>query len=257
MTREDLEVKTLANALDLLDQLVESELTGLSIQDLATKSSASDLTVYRTLNTLESHGYVTHDARSGSYTLSRKWLRASVTFSLQSTLRRIAIPYLVRLVEQHDVCASIAVEMGYYAMFIDRVMPPVLHGSFRPSGGLAPWHSTAAGKAIAAFQRDDIIDQYLREHQLVRSTPNTITDPDELKHHFAEARCRGWTVDDCENLQNTYCLGAPVYAPGGKVTACISMASKRESFIRPPGLEERLEALRMACSSLSGLLGYL
>jgi DNA-binding IclR family transcriptional regulator len=126
----------------------------------------------------------------------------------------------------------------------------------RPPGGTTFWHSTSAGKVIAAFQPDNIIEQYLAENTLKRCTPFTITDPEVLKAHLLAVRSRGWAIDRCENMQSTYCIAAPIYGGSESGIACISLASRTESMLEPPLFDEALTMLRNACSSISGLMGY-
>lgn len=83
-------------------------------------------------------------------------------------------------------------------------------------------HCTAAGKTILAHapqaDREAVLDG-----DLPQVTPNTITDPDELRDSLAEIRSRGFALNDEEQLTGIRAVGAPVLADDEAVGA-ISVA---------------------------------
>ena len=172
--RPDFEIKTLGNALNVLDRLAEQDERGLRLPDIAKATEVSELTVQRVLNTLLSHGYLTLDTSSGAYSLSAKWLRASARFRMQSDIRRVTVPHLAQLADSFEVCASVAIEWSGGIMWLDRVMAPALHAIFGPSGTPVAWYASAAGKVFAAAKDASVISEYLKNAPLMPLTPSTI-----------------------------------------------------------------------------------
>ncbi len=256
MTRDDLEVKTLANALGLLDLFIVSggDGRGLRASDLARQSSVSEITVLRTLNTLVKYEYLEYEKASGIYRLSSKWMRASAVYRRHHILRRIAVPHLAQLAEQCDACASLWIESRGEVMLIDRVMKPSLHAIFSPSGSCAAWHSTSAGKVIAAYKPDHVIAEYLKHGPFPAFTATTIVDPESLAEHLRQVRAQGYAIDASENMQGVYCVATPVFLRGREVMAAMSLAAPNEQLVQETRLSEVLESLRQACTSVAGLV---
>ncbi|MGI6633471.1 MAG: IclR family transcriptional regulator [Bacillota bacterium] len=254
--KSDTEVKTLANALKLLDLFIVpgGENRGWRIKDLAAETSVSELTVLRTLNTLVKHGYLEYRESSSLYSLSPKWLRASAVFRIHSTLRQVAIPHLAQLAGQYDACASVGIRFSEDVLLLDRVMKPALHAIFSPSGSRAAWHSTAIGKVVAAYSPVEDLENYLKHAILRPYTEKTISDPDVLRAHLSEVRARGYATDICENAEGIYCIAAPIFERGKEVMAAISLAAPSDSLVREPALKGVVESLTRVSACVAGLL---
>jgi DNA-binding IclR family transcriptional regulator len=91
-------------------------------------------------------------------------------------------------------------------------------------GGTAPMHSTALGKAMAAFLPDDKIYQWIRGGGLKALTDATITDDDTFLRSLREIRSRGYAVDDGEFEDSVRCVAAPIRDRAGSVLAAISVS---------------------------------
>jgi DNA-binding IclR family transcriptional regulator len=87
----------------------------------------------------------------------------------------------------------------------------------------APAHCTSVGKAILAFQDDDVLDTFLADG-LARFTDTTITNPLALKEELALTRSRGYSVDQAELQPGLHCVGAPIRDLSGRVFAAISVS---------------------------------
>jgi DNA-binding IclR family transcriptional regulator len=53
-------------------------------------------------------------------------------------------------------------------------------------------------------------------------TPRTITDPDALLRDLALSAARGYAIDDEEDGEGVFCVGAPVYDRTGVCVAAVS-----------------------------------
>jgi len=91
------------------------------------------------------------------------------------------------------------------------------HDVARPSGLVMdirvqqPAHCTASGKAILACLPDEAVARWLQAcSPLVRRTANTITDAQALWAVIADARERGFAVDDEECIEGVVCVGTAI-----------------------------------------------
>jgi IclR family transcriptional regulator, acetate operon repressor len=88
-----------------------------------------------------------------------------------------------------------------------------------------------------------------------RRTATTITTPEEMHQHLAEARCRRYAIDDEERIEGVRCVASPIFDLDGNLTGTLSIAAPtvRTTLER---LEQLGHAVRDAAAGLSRQLGY-
>ena len=77
-------------------------------------------------------------------------------------------------------------------------------------------HSSAVGKALAAYLDEEAVDKILENHPMVRATDNTITTPKMFKKFLASVRETGYAIEDEEEEVGGRCLGAPIFQSEAK-----------------------------------------
>jgi IclR family acetate operon transcriptional repressor len=120
-------------------------------------------------------------------------------------------------------------------------------------GTRSPVHSTALGKAIAAFLPPSEVDALIRAKGLAALTPRTITTRAALKRELTRIRARGYSEDNAETELEASCVGAPILGARGDVVGAISLsgpASRMRPIKRAAG-----QALLAACQAISRALG--
>ena len=85
-----------------------------------------------------------------------------------------------------------------------------------------PAHATALGKALLAFSDQGIINGVIA-HGLRRYTPNTVTDPEELRRSLATIRLTKVAVSRWEYQPGAWEAAVPVFGPGGLVVAALHL----------------------------------
>jgi DNA-binding IclR family transcriptional regulator len=112
-----------------------------------------------------------------------------------------------------------------------------------------PAHATALGKAVLS-QYDPAEVQRRLNWPLERLTPDTVADPDAFLAQLAEARLRGWAVDDGENSVEIRCVAVALGGRGMDAISCSAPKSRMDDA----RLEEVAQAVTEAAHSLSTLL---
>ena len=100
-----------------------------------------------------------------------------------------------------------------FPVFIERVDGP---GSVRfhtPLGQREMPHASAAGKAILATMTEQQVRDLCAQTGLRRRTGHTITDVDSLLANLALVRSHGFAIDDEEDAEGIFCLGAAILRP--------------------------------------------
>ena len=91
-------------------------------------------------------------------------------------------------------------------------------------GSHRPVYCTGLGKALAAFLSPDKMEELLAGLAFERSTPRTIVQRSKFRLELAKVRKRGYAIDDQEAVLGARCVAAPIFAPGPKVIAAISVS---------------------------------
>jgi DNA-binding IclR family transcriptional regulator len=112
-------------------------------------------------------------------------------------------------------------------------------------------HARASGKVLFAFAPAQRLEDYLAANApLPRRTPQTVTDPDQLRREIAEVRERGYAVDRGEFIPGVCGIAAPLLEPNGFATACLAVTvpAHRLDDTFDHALRAVLEAARLGSS---------
>jgi len=106
-----------------------------------------------------------------------------------------------------------------------------------------PLHCTAEGKALLAFGLAEAAPV------LAARTPATLVDPAALAADLAQARARGFAIDDEECEAGMRSIAAPVFDESGAAIAAVGIAGPAQRLSLPvlegfaPDLLEAAEAI--------------
>jgi len=139
-------------------------------------------------------------------------------------------------------------------VFIERVDGP---GSVRfhtPLGQREMPHSSAAGKAILATMTREQVRAVCSQAGLPRRTSHTITDLASLRENLALVRSNGFALDDEEDAEGVFCLGAAFFRHDGAVAGAVSVTGIKGDL---PAwrVNELGQAVRRAADRVSDILG--
>ncbi len=130
---------------------------------------------------------------------------------------------LAELAEQTKMTSRVAICDEGYPVFIERVDGP---GSVRfhtPLGQREVPHASAAGKAMLATMTEADVRAICTATGMVRRTVHTITDVDALLANLAVVRANGFAVDDEEDAEGIFCVGAVFFGHDGSCAGAVSV----------------------------------
>jgi IclR family transcriptional regulator, acetate operon repressor len=139
-------------------------------------------------------------------------------------LPAVARPALERLATETGRTAFLAVRSGNQVVYLDKVQTDAQVQLYVELGARRPLHSTALGKAMLAFQPDEQRERFLATAELSALTPQTITDPDTLRHQLEGVRRLGYAVDREEAVLGVHCLAVPLRDHAGRTVGALSVA---------------------------------
>ena len=216
-------VRSVARAMRLINIVADGPADGLSLSDLARALGASKSTTLALARTLTGTG-VLRDSRPGPrYSLGTALIRLGDITRSQLPLGEICRPVLADLAAATKMTARVAICDDGYPVFIERVDGP---GSVRfhtPLGQRELPHASAAGKAMLATMPDERVVAICAAGGMRPRTARTITDTETLLENLATARANGFAVDDEEDAEGIFCVGAVFYGHDGSCVGAVSV----------------------------------
>jgi IclR family acetate operon transcriptional repressor len=119
--------------------------------------------------------------------------------------------------------ARLAMNESGFPVFLERIDG---EGSIRfhaPLGQREQPHATAAGKAILAYLGEHDARRVLGEAGMPRYTPKTLVDVNTLLNELERVRGEGYALDDEEEAEGVFCVGAAIFGHQGPCIGALSV----------------------------------
>jgi IclR family transcriptional regulator, acetate operon repressor len=217
-------VQSLSRALVLLEQLAERP-EGRSLSDLAAAAGLATSTAHRLLRSLEQRGFATSDSASGLWSVGVASFTVGNAFLRGRSYIAVAQPHMRSLAESSGETVNLAIPDHGAALYVAQVESDHMMRVFARMGTRVPLHCSGVGKAILIGLPDEDRLAMIRSRiRLTELTPLTLTDPDALEADLAEARARGYALDDGEHAIGLRCVAAPIFDQAGYPLAALSLS---------------------------------
>jgi DNA-binding IclR family transcriptional regulator len=242
--------KTLIKGFAMLEALVRSD-APRGIADLAREIGLQKSNVHRTLQTLQSCGYVT--SKDGLYMPTMKiWELGSLVIG-RLDIKQVAAPVLATLMRQSGESVHLSVLDRTEVVYIDKLEGTHPVRAYSQIGGRAPSFCVATGKVLLAYQPDAILNHVLAAG-LVQHSSRTITDREQLKRELVKVRTNGYAVNRGEWREGVWGVAAPVWDATGAVTAALGVSGPANRF-QPKALRTLIPLVCVAARDVSTGMG--
>ena len=216
-------VKPVAKALQVLAYVAE-EGRELALTEICYKVRLPKTTVFRYLQTLCAAGLLAYDPVSDRYrTGVRLWALGQMA-GRRSVLCEVTLPIMRRLRDRFNETVNLAELDGSEVIYLEMVESRRSLRMQAKIGSHDPAYTTAVGKAMLAFLPPERLPDHLPA-ALAPRTSGTVSELEALRSQLAEARTRGFALDQGENEEGARCVGAPIFGPGGSVIAGLSVSA--------------------------------
>ncbi len=215
-------VGSVARGLAVLDLVATGPVDGLSLSEVARGLSVSKSTAYALVRTLVDHGHLRAVQPGPRYQPGLALVRLGDVAAQRFPLGSVCRAVLHELSATTGLTTRVAVNDGCYPVFIERVDGPGAVRFHTPLGVRELPHASAAGKAILATLAEDDVRRVAAETGLPRRTRKTITNTDELLADLAATRRRGFAMDDEEDVEGVFCVGAAFRDHSGACAGALS-----------------------------------
>ena len=216
-------VSALIKANEILEFLLQRG--EASFTEIHTTLGHPKSSTYKTISTLESLGFIREIGESARYGLGLRLIELGSRAAAQIDLTTEARPLVKQLSTDTQRTVHLGILDGSEVIYL---LKENVHGSISIdtwAGKRVGVHSTAMGKVLLAWKDEREIDTILKKGELVKLTPNTRVNPEDVKNSLEEVRKRGWATDDEENWKMVRCVAAPVRDNSGTVCAALSVST--------------------------------
>ncbi len=248
-------VPAVNRALDILELFEDTH--ELTATEIITTLALPRTSVGELLNTLVDRGYlILVDAKAKRFRLGIRAFRVGSAYADRLDLAAEAQAASKLVAEACGETVQVAVLDGASVVYIAKVDSVHSVRLVSAIGRSLPAHCTAVGKMLLAGLDDDEFDGLFDGVAGLQTlTPNSISTVAGLRATVRDVRERGLAHEDSESNNDVECVAAPVYGPGPKMVAAMSIAvptSRLTDAIRSTLAED----VRRGAEQLSARLGH-
>jgi IclR family KDG regulon transcriptional repressor len=248
-------VQTLDRALKIIE-LLALHGEGFGVTEIGLRVGLHKSTVHRLLNYLVAQGYIEKDESRSVYTLGLKFIELASLRLNQVELKTEAGPYLRQLATALGQPVHLAILAETDAVYIEKIEPQAHLRMYSQIGKRIPIYCSALGKCLVSDLPPRELTDLAHKMTYQPFTPTTRTSPEAFLADVAEAKVRGWALDDEEHEPGIRCIGAPIRDFTGKVVSALS-ASGVVGVIRPDSSANVSDLVVDAARAISRRLGWL
>lgn len=184
-------IQVIGRAAEILRAL-EGEKSGLSLAQLAERTSLARSTVQRIVGSLAAEKLLIAASPKGRVKLGPALLR--LASSIEADFVSLARPYLEKLSQDLEETVDLAVVKGDHMVFIDQIVGSHRLRAVSAVGEAFPLYCTANGKAFLAELSDSEITRLIGK-RLPRRTPHTLATLPDLMTDLVKVRRNGFALD--------------------------------------------------------------
>jgi IclR family transcriptional regulator, pca regulon regulatory protein len=222
----------------------------MTLTEVAERTHLARGAARRFLMTLEHLGYVRSDGRK--FSLSPAVLELGYAYLSSVHPWDAAFPLMERLSDEVGENCLAGVLDGTDVVCVARTSRRLVTVAVYV-GGRVPVSASSMGRAILAFQDDDVVETYLAEADLKRVTPFTLTDREALRAELKKVREQGWSLVEHELEEGLTSVSAPVFGVGGRCVAALNISAHGHRLSRQD-VEERVLPPLLRCARETSLL---
>jgi IclR family pca regulon transcriptional regulator len=230
----------------------DQERPRLTISEVAARTGLTRAAARRYLLTLTHLGFVSQDRKM--FSLTPRVLRLSQSYMSSARLPRLIEPELFKLSQAIKEASAAGVLDGGHVICIAASTGGRTPSSTMQAGTRVPAHCTGIGRVLLAAMHPGDFDDWLAEHELVRLTPNTLTDRARLRQEVELIRERGYALVDQEYEAGVRSIAVPLRNYRGETVAAMNVVAQAPRMSMEQLLETALAPLLQTQAHLRMLL---
>ena len=207
----------------ILDIIAHAPDAGVRLTDIAARCGLHKNTVFSLLKTLVALGYCDHARDTQTYRIGRRTFELARNAERNLDIVTLVRPLMLRLVWQFRESLSLAVPGNDSCLVVSTVEGTYGVRGSRFQGQYAPYHASALGKAILAFQSVEDRAAIIQRLKLERFTSRTILTGASLEEECLGIRDRTFAISVAEEEIGASAVAVPVFNRGGLVIGSLAI----------------------------------
>lgn len=210
-----------------------------SLNAIVQKTAMNRTTVYRNLCTLETRGFVTKDDKTKTYRLGPTTFMFGNLYLSSGSYEERVYNVLEEIAARTKESVGLARRDGDKVVSIYSVEA---HQSIKMNdrpGTFYPMNKGSYGKCLMAFHEKPVTAEKLRGMKFEKTTPNTLTTPEEILAEYKKIREQGYVISIDENLSYVIGVGIPIRGQDKKYNNVVAV-----SFFRQDDYLEKIEEIK-------------
>ena len=245
-------MSALSKGFKIIDAVTTAGKAGLPFAAIVEATNLPKASAHRLLKELVEISALTRDEQSRHYRGGLLLARIGASVTSNYDFRETARPYLQRLHDAFGHVATLGILNDDAGIYIDKIESSSfglrLHSEI---GKSFPLHSTAMGKVLLAHSGTALIRR-VASRKLESFTPQTITNPKELRKALERVRSDRYAIDDEEMTRGFVCVAARIVGLVGSVAGAMS-CSFPDSLLQERGLPSQIDVVcRLAAEASTG-----
>jgi DNA-binding IclR family transcriptional regulator len=227
---------------------------GIRVNEIAERVGLHKSTVSRMLATLEAVYAVERLPDREGFRIGPEIIALASQVDYPRHLITVARPFLLKLAEATGETVNLCLPENDFAHYIDQIDSQYNLQIRNWTGYRLPMHATCDGKVFLSYRTQESLERYL-SHTLSRFTPQTITNPDQLREQLTEIRAQGYAWTQGEYEAGIVGLAVPVWDEDGHVVASVCVGGPDFRFPRQDEANNVVSLLKEASQEISKRIG--
>ncbi len=216
----------------------------MTLSEVAEITKLSPAAARRCLNTLVKLGYV---AKHHRHFLLRPEVISFASAYLDSmSVSELVRPHLQAVRDETGDSSSLAVLSGFDILYLVHVSTNRMVRLAAGVGTRYPAYATSLGRAMLAFEHDDVRNHYLDTGNFTPFTEHTITSRADLRKLFHDVRKSGYAATQDEFDYGLISLAVPILDDSGRSLAAINCSTSTSRVGKEELIRTRLPILQNA-----------
>jgi len=247
-------LRLVGKTVEVLNHLADrGDLTIVHLADLTGEPRSS---LYRLLRRMEElHLVEATDAR-GYFRLGTRLLHWGSAAQAGLDVSKRALPTMEKMRQLTGLTVYLVVNRAGTGVCIERLGGVRVASQVLQLGGSLPLHTGAAPRALLAFERESVWQDYVDTYGLTRLTAKTPSTAEELFELLRREKAQGYTLNNGHVTGGIAAIGAPVYDHEGAVIAAVSVSGLVDDVVGE-NAEEVREMVVTHASEISSAMGWM
>lgn len=226
----------------------------MGIKALALETQMSGAMVYKCILTLCQLGYAYQNEQTQQYGLTLKLASVCSNILNHYNITEMSMPLMKNLGEKVGETIHLALREGTELIYLYKIDSAQSLRLYSRVGKMAPLYCTGVGKALLAFERENIIKKIVSKINFVVYTEHTIKNAKEFMQELEKIRRQGYAEDLEEHERYIRCIAAPIFDYDNNVCAALSISMPSVRWTQEIGEMQKGFLLEIA-KKISYLLG--